>query len=121
MSHGNGLLPSNENLYPAPMVVVRQALNAFAVHALRYLPVNTRVKEWLIWLGSPRVLAVAVALIPDVDGRLLLLRARYSGDWILPGGAMHNGEQPAEGIRRECEEELGQAVDVQRFNGMLAI
>jgi 8-oxo-dGTP pyrophosphatase MutT (NUDIX family) len=42
------------------------------------------------------------------DDSVLLVRSWLSkGDWELPGGGMHTGEDPAECARREVREELG--------------
>ena len=54
----------------------------------------------------------SVAALPvDQDGRLLLVRQyRYAVDarvWELPAGRRETGEAPAEGARRELEEEVG--------------
>lgn len=41
---------------------------------------------------------------------LLQLRAEWThqgGTWGLPGGAVSDGESPAQGALRECEEETG--------------
>jgi 8-oxo-dGTP pyrophosphatase MutT (NUDIX family) len=91
----------------------RTALDYAAVWTLRLIPVPAVVKEWLVWLASPKVLPVALALIPDAQGNYLLLHSRYSGEWLLPGGIVRRGEAPRAGIRRECREELGQ--EVQRL------
>ena len=53
-------------------------------------------------------------MVRDDDGRLLLARASPSltlrGRWFLPGGGVQHGEQPAESLRREIEEESGLTV-----------
>ena len=50
----------------------------------------------------------------DDAGRLLLARASpaltLKGRWFLPGGGVLHGEQPADSLRREIEEESGLTV-----------
>src|SRR5215211_6474368 len=98
----------------------RDGLLYLAMWGMRLLPVSVRAKERLVWLASGKVLATALALIPDDEGRLLVLKARYSGAWLLPGGAVHPGEQPLAGVRRECREELGLDVRVRALAGVWA-
>jgi len=50
----------------------------------------------------------------DDQGRLLLARASPAltlrGRWFLPGGGVQHGEQPADSLIREIEEESGLTV-----------
>jgi 8-oxo-dGTP diphosphatase len=100
------------------------ALRAAAQHglmwAIRLAPLPWSIKRWAIRIATPHTLVVATALIPDADGRVLLLRARYSGRWILPGGAMHPGEDPLTGVCRECREELGRDIRPTGLVGLYA-
>ena len=53
---------------------------------------------------------VVVAAVMISEGRILLAQ-REAGDaralqWELPGGTVEDGETPADGLRRECREEL---------------
>ena len=73
---------------------------------IRYTPLPWTAKRWLIWLGGPKVLLSACALIEE-DGRVLSLRSRYSGDWQLPGGCVRRREPALAALQRECLEELG--------------
>ncbi len=41
------------------------------------------------------------------EGRFLILRQPHRPGWTLPGGLLHRGELPADGLRRELREELG--------------
>lgn len=98
-----------------------RTLKLGALLAIRWTPVPWRLKWLAIWLASPKVLAVSVAVIPDDAGRVLLLRSRYSGLWQLPGGIVDAGEDMLSGVRRECREELGAAVTVERLTGLYAM
>ena len=101
------------------MRIGRDLLHYGLMWCIRYAPVPKVVKDAAIWWTSPRMVVVTTALIPDAAGRLLLVRARYSGRWILPGGALHPGELPLAALRRECREELGQDVTVRGLVGVV--
>lgn len=59
---------------------------------------------------------VVAAVVRRDDGRFLLSRrlpeSHLGGLWEFPGGAVEDGESPAEALRRELLEELGVAVAV---------
>ncbi|WP_019627445.1 Nudix family hydrolase [Thioalkalivibrio sp. AKL10] len=63
---------------------------------------------------SPPV-EVAIGLIRDNQGRVLVTRRRYAqhlaGLWEFPGGKVESGESPAVALQRELDEELGVGVD----------
>ncbi|MFN8558528.1 MAG: NUDIX domain-containing protein [Dehalococcoidia bacterium] len=88
---------------------------------IRFTPLPWRWKRFILFALTPKTLVVASAIVPDGNGRVLLLRTRYSGRWIPPGGGLHPGENPADGLMRECREELGQDVSIDRFVGVYAI
>lgn len=90
------------------------------MYAIRYLPVPWSWKHLAIWLASPKTVPVGVAVIPDSEGRVLLLNARYSGRWLLPGGGCHPNEDPLTGTLRECREELGLTIQIERPTGIYA-
>ena len=53
---------------------------------------------------------VSKAVIVKEDGALLLLRStgqKFPGKWDLPGGHIHIGEDPKDGLIREVKEETG--------------
>jgi ADP-ribose pyrophosphatase YjhB (NUDIX family) len=64
--------------------------------------------------GARRQRIAAYGVCRDGEGRLLLARASPTltlrGRWFLPGGGVQHGEQPADSLRREIEEESGLTV-----------
>ena len=60
---------------------------------------------------TPPPIHVAVAVIEDDQGRILLSRrpegVHQGGLWEFPGGKVEEGEDLAQGLRREIREELG--------------
>ena len=59
----------------------------------------------------PQVTRLAAYAVIERDGRFLLCRIApgypAAGKWTLPGGGIEFGEDPAEGVIREIEEETG--------------
>jgi 8-oxo-dGTP diphosphatase len=59
---------------------------------------------------------VVAAVVQRDDGRFLLARrppsAHLGGLWEFPGGAVEEGETPAQALRRELQEELGVEVEI---------
>jgi len=54
--------------------------------------------------------SVSKAVIIKENGALLLLRSageKYPHKWDLPGGHIHEGEDPKDGLIREVKEETG--------------
>lgn len=88
---------------------------------IRHTPLPWAVKRALIDLATRKSIVVGTALIPDGDGRFLMLRARYSGRWVPPGGAVHPGENPLDGLLRECREELGAEARIERLVGVYTV
>jgi A/G-specific adenine glycosylase len=60
---------------------------------------------------------IAVALIFDAEGRVLIQRrpdeGQLAGLWEFPGGKREDGESMDEACRREIREELGVEIDVE--------
>jgi 8-oxo-dGTP diphosphatase len=50
---------------------------------------------------------VVTGLIQDTHGRLLVVRKRGSGRFMLPGGKAEPGESPLQTLARELTEEIG--------------
>lgn len=49
------------------------------------------------------------------EGRILLVQEWLDGGWTLPGGWADEGDSPREAAERECREESGYEVKVQRL------
>lgn len=54
------------------------------------------------------------ALVRDGEGRIALVRNRWSDGWVLPGGNVEAGETLREAVIREIREETDLAVRVVR-------
>lgn len=55
---------------------------------------------------TPSVFGVAGAVYDD-EGRVLLVRQRYTWGWRLPGGGVDRGEPAQTAVLRELREEVG--------------
>jgi 8-oxo-dGTP pyrophosphatase MutT (NUDIX family) len=78
-----------------PRPIVRVAMTAIQ-----------QVRRTLWFVTRPRAYGVhAVAL--SASGKIILVRHSYARGWRLPGGGIKSGEDPAEAILRELEEEIG--------------
>lgn len=49
------------------------------------------------------------------EGKILLLKARATGKWLVPGGGLDLGELMEVGLKREIREETGIEVEIERF------
>jgi 8-oxo-dGTP diphosphatase len=68
---------------------------------------------------NPKPVAAAIPI--DDDGRVILLRRGFDpgqGLWTFPGGFVDLGESVEEAARREVDEELGMAIEVERLVGV---
>lgn len=46
-------------------------------------------------------------ILKDTEGRILVLRHKKSGKWLLPGGKIKEGEEWQDALNREIREETG--------------
>ena len=68
---------------------------------------------------DPKV--VAVAVLSDRPGRIWLIRRGIEprvGEWALPGGYVDYDEHPRAAAQRECREEIGCEVEIDRLVGV---
>lgn len=73
-----------------------------------------------IFFADPKV---AVAVLVEQDGRVLLVRRAnepHRGEWTLPAGFMDAGEDPARAAERECLEETGLNIRVTALIDIIA-
>ncbi|MCU7825769.1 NUDIX hydrolase [Kitasatospora sp. DSM 101779] len=66
----------------------------------------------------PLWLSGVAAVIVDEQGRVLLNRRSDNGRWALIGGILDPGEQPADGLVREVQEETGMSVEPERLTSV---
>lgn len=70
--------------------------------------------------NAPRpnsVVPSVVAIVRDVEGRVLLVHKTDNDLWALPGGGHEIGESIAETVVREAKEETGYDVEVTGITG----
>jgi 8-oxo-dGTP diphosphatase len=83
------------------------------------MSVFRRLPRWLrrriIHSITPSFSVGAVVALLRGDGKLLLVEQRHSPGWALPGGLLHKGEDPADGVVREVHEEVALALDRARL------
>lgn len=59
-------------------------------------------------VGNRRlILPSARAIVRDAEGRVLFVRRRDNGHWVMPAGSLELGESILDCLRREVEEESG--------------
>ena len=71
-----------------------------------------RVGTDLLWLSG------VSAVVRNDRGEVLLVRRADNGQWALVSGILEPGEQPAEGLLREIEEETGVVATVDALTGV---
>jgi 8-oxo-dGTP diphosphatase len=67
---------------------------------------------------QPRHSVSVAAVIPDDQGRVLVIQRRDNGAWQLPGGILELDESIEDGVRREVQEETGVTVEPIRLTGV---
>jgi 8-oxo-dGTP diphosphatase len=82
---------------------------AMALSLYRRLPRFLRL--FIIRRVAPGHTVGALCLI-EHEGRLLMLKQRHRRGWTFPGGLINRGEDAAEAVVREVEEETGLLVEV---------
>jgi 8-oxo-dGTP pyrophosphatase MutT (NUDIX family) len=77
-------------------------------------------------LGDRRAAAVAVALVPDAEGRPCFVLTRraaklrhHAGQWALPGGRVDEGESAEQAALRELAEEVSLSLGPGSVLGLL--
>lgn len=63
----------------------------------------------------PKKRVGAGVAIVDENLRILLVEPTYKESWEVPGGMVELNEAPREAARRECREELGFDISVERL------
>lgn len=58
------------------------------------------------------------AIVADDQGRILLVRRRDTGAWVIPGGVLELHETVLDGVVRETLEETGLTVRPARLTGV---
>jgi len=67
---------------------------------------------------APLWLSGVTAVVRNEHGEVLLVRRADTGQWALVSGILEPGEQPADGLRREIEEETGVVARVDALAGV---
>jgi 8-oxo-dGTP diphosphatase len=83
------------------------------------MPVSPYVSTMREHIGHDLLLLPgAGAVVRDERGRILLLRRSDNGQWALPAGMIEPGEQPADAVLREIQEETGVIAEIERVGGV---
>jgi 8-oxo-dGTP diphosphatase len=64
--------------------------------------------------------AGAISAVVDENGRLLMVQRTDDGEWSLPGGFTHLGENAAHTAEREVFEECGIHIQIERLLGIFS-
>ena len=76
------------------------------------LSLRAKIGQELIFIPS------AAAVVINEMGEVLLQRRSDDGTWCLPGGSIDPGEEPADAVIREVQEETGLEVIPERIVGV---
>ncbi len=83
------------------------------------MPIPEFVRELRTVIGhDPLWMSGVTAVVLDGEGRVLFGRRADTGRWALISGIIDPGEQPADAVVRECEEETGVQVVPERLTGV---
>ena len=77
-----------------------------------YRRLPRRFRRFVVRRVAPSYSVGAMCVIERGDGALLLVRQSYRVGWGCAGGLLRRGEETIEGARREAEEEVGVALDI---------
>jgi len=89
---------------------MRDRLHALVLRIFRRLPMYAR--RWLVRAIAPKYTVGAICLIERADGRILLVRQSYRGEWGIPGGLVKRREDIALAAVREVFEEVGLRIEL---------
>jgi 8-oxo-dGTP pyrophosphatase MutT (NUDIX family) len=83
------------------------------------MPTPEFVSQLREFIGHrPLWLSVAIGVVLDGEGSVLLHRRSDTGRWALPGGIIDPGEQPADAVVREVFEETSVLVEPELLTSL---
>lgn len=89
------------------------------VNTVGGMPISSYVSTMRAHIGHDLLLLPgACAVVRDDRGRILMLRRADNGRWGLPAGMIEPGEQPADAVLREIQEETGVVAEIERLAGV---
>lgn len=101
-----------------PVTARFSARDEVIVWLWRRLPFSGPVKGAIAWLANARYAVGVAAIIPDGDGRVMMVRHTYrraAREWGLPGGWAKGRERLEHALTRELREETGLEIVVERL------
>jgi 8-oxo-dGTP diphosphatase len=85
------------------------------------MPVPKYVLDMRARIGTDLLFLPSVGGVVRNDaGEILLVRRADNGAWSLPSGTVEPGEQPADAVLREIDEETGVTAVIERLAGVAA-